>query len=134
MWSDRKVAALPLFPLLRRSTIEVHPNFSEAPHSRSSIPHAKTNLNENQNASRRIIPWPKSSKRFFFSEIKIDIPTICSQGTPSFGNKIAEMCYLYRRTGLLYIYTVYFFTPFIVSPLLSSAPSLIWGTIVNRTK
>ena len=35
----------------------------------------------------------------FFFEVKIDIPTIWDKGTPSFRNEIAEMCYLYRRTG-----------------------------------
>ena len=34
-----------------------------------------------------------------FFEIKIDLPTIWGLGTPPFRNKIAEMCYLYRRTG-----------------------------------
>ena len=33
-------------------------------------------------------------------EIKLSIPTIWAQGTPSLGNKIAEMCHRYRRTGL----------------------------------
>ena len=82
-----------------RSTIEVHPKYSEFTPLRSSIPHPKTDFSKNQNASRRIIPWPKSTKRFFFVEIKIDIPTTWGRRTPSFGNKIAEMCYLYRRTG-----------------------------------
>ena len=82
----------------RHSTIEVPPDFSEAPHSRSPIPHPKTDLSKNQIASRRIIPWPESYKTFFFG-IKIEIPTIWGRGTPSFGYKIAEMCYLYRRTG-----------------------------------
>ena len=37
-------------------------------------------------------------KTFFF-KIKIGIPTIWGRGTPPpFRNKIAEMCYLYRRT------------------------------------
>ena len=44
-------------------------------------------------------PMAQVYKTFVF-EIKIDIPTISGQGTPSFRNKIAEMCYLYRRTGL----------------------------------
>ena len=38
-------------------------------------------------------------KTFCFLEIKIDIPTTWSQGTPSFRIKRAEMCYLYRRMG-----------------------------------
>ena len=79
--------------------IEIPPRFSEAPHLRSSIPHPKTDFSKNQIASRRILPWAESTNVFF--EIKIGIPTISGQGTPSFRNKIAEMCYLYRRTGLL---------------------------------
>ena len=51
--------------LQRRSTIEVHPNFSEAPHFRSSIPHPKTDFSKNQIASWRIVPWPESTKRVF---------------------------------------------------------------------
>ena len=70
--------------------IAVHPEFTEAPHLRSSIPHPKTDFSKNQIASRRIIPWPESTKRFF-SEIKIGIPTIWGVGTPSFKNKTAEM-------------------------------------------
>ena len=42
--------------------MEVHPNFSEAPHLRSSIPHPKTESSKNQIESRRIIPWPKYAK------------------------------------------------------------------------
>ena len=36
----------------RRSTIESHPDFPEAPHSKSSIPHSKTDFNKNEIASR----------------------------------------------------------------------------------
>ena len=83
----------------RHSTIEVHPKFSEAPHLRSSIPHPITDFSKNQKASRRKLPGPKSTTSFFF-EIKIGNPTISGQGTPSFRNNIAEMCFLYyRRTG-----------------------------------
>ena len=49
----------------RRSTIEVHPIFSEALHFRSSIPHLKTDFSKNQIASRPIIPWPESRKHLF---------------------------------------------------------------------
>ena len=72
------------------------PNFSEAPDLRSFIPYPKTDFSKNQIASRPIIPWPESTN---FFGIKIDIPTNWGQGTPSFRNKIAEMCYLYSRTG-----------------------------------
>ena len=50
--------------LPRRSTIEVRPTFSEAPHVRSSIPHPKTDISRSQNKSRRITPWPESTTRF----------------------------------------------------------------------
>ena len=50
--------------LLRRSTIEVHPTFSEAPRVRSSIPHPRTDFSKNQIASWRIISWSESRKRF----------------------------------------------------------------------
>ena len=36
----------------KRSTIEVHPNFSEAPHLRGSIPRPKPDSSKNQIASR----------------------------------------------------------------------------------
>ena len=39
-------------------------------------------------------------KKLFF-EINVDIPTIWGIRTPFFKTKIAEMCYVYRRTGLL---------------------------------
>ena len=37
---------------MRQSTIEVHPNLSEAPHLGSSIPHPKPDFSENPIASR----------------------------------------------------------------------------------
>ena len=47
-------------------------DFSEAPHLRSSMPHPKTDFSEKiKKASRRIIPWPKSTKRFFFSNSRL---------------------------------------------------------------
>ena len=84
----------------RRSTIEVHPEFSEAPHFRSSIPHPKTDCSKNQNASRRKLPWPKSTKSFF-SKSRLAFRRFGVKQKTSFRNKIAEMCYLYRRTGPL---------------------------------
>ena len=63
--------------------MEVHPNFSDAPRLRSSIPHPETDFSQNQNASRRIIPRPKSAKRFFF-EIKIGISDDSSSRNPVF--------------------------------------------------
>ena len=60
---------------------------------RSSVPHSKTDFSKNQIASRRITPWPKSTKRFFRNQD-------WGEGTLIFRKKIAEMCYLYRRTGL----------------------------------
>ena len=80
---------------MRSSAIEVHPNISEASHLRSSIPQPKTDFRKNQIAPRRIIPWPDSStkKRFFFRNQD------WGTRTASFRNKIAEMGYLFRRTG-----------------------------------
>ena len=85
--------------LLRCSTIEVHPNFSEAPFLRSSIPLPKTDFSKNQIASRRIIPLPESTI-VFFSNSSLAFRRFWDQGTPSFRNKIPEICYLHRRTGL----------------------------------
>ena len=55
----------------RRSTIEVHPNFSEAPHVRSSIPLPKPEFSRNQNASRRIFPYGPSLQNVFFSKSRL---------------------------------------------------------------
>ena len=57
--------------MLRRSTIEVHPTFSEAPHLTSSIPHPKTEFSKSQNASRRIIPHGLSLQNAFFSKSRL---------------------------------------------------------------
>ena len=38
---------------------------SEDPHLRSSMPHPKADFSKNQNESRRVIPWPEPSKRYF---------------------------------------------------------------------
>ena len=93
--SLNKIGIPTIFSETRRSTmIEVHPNVSEAPHLRSSIPLPKIDFSKTQNASRRIIPYGPSLQNVFFFEI-----TTWDQGTVSFRNKIAEMCYLYRRTG-----------------------------------
>ena len=47
--------------------IEVHPKLSEAPHLSSSIPRPRIDIIENQFALRPIIiPWPESTKRFYF--------------------------------------------------------------------
>ena len=51
---------------VRRSTIKVHPNFSKAPHLRSSLPHLKTDFSKKtQIASRRIILGPSLENVFF---------------------------------------------------------------------
>ena len=46
--------------------IDVHPNFSEAPHLRRSISHAKTEFSRNKIASPWTIPWPQHTKTSFF--------------------------------------------------------------------
>ena len=53
----------------------------EAPHLKSSIPHPKTDVSKNLNASRRIIPLPKSAKRFF-SKSRLAFPTIFGVNEP----------------------------------------------------
>ena len=62
---------LRLLPMqeLRRSTIEVHPNFSEAPHVKGFIPHLKTGSSNNKVTPRQIIPWPKYPKAPFFKTV-----------------------------------------------------------------
>ena len=66
----------------RRSTIGVHPIFSEASSLKGApLSHPKTDFSKNQIASRRTIPWPESTKRFCFS-IKIGIPTISGRESP----------------------------------------------------
>ena len=54
----------------RRSTIDVHPNFSAAPHLGSSVPLPKTAFSKNKNASRPIFPWSESTF-FFFSKSRL---------------------------------------------------------------
>ena len=65
-----------------------------------------------------------------FFEIKIDIPKIWDKGTPSFRNKRAEMCYLYRRTGPLLSYTVHppYVTDHVSRDILPNALSHSWAT------
>ena len=45
--------------------LEVHPEFSEAPHSRSPIPHPKPDFSKNQIESPSIFPLPKYTKGHF---------------------------------------------------------------------
>ena len=81
---------------MRRSPVEVHPNFSEAPHSRSSTPHPKTDLSKNQIASRRIIPCP--NRHVIFRN------KICHSDDFGLWNSVVqqtffqEKCYIYLRT------------------------------------
>ena len=84
----------------RHSAIEVHPNFSEAPHSRSSIPHPKTCFSKKSKFIATNNPMARAYKSFFFRNSRLTFRQFGGgQGTPSFRNKIAERCYLYRRTG-----------------------------------
>ena len=85
----------------RRSTIEVHPSFSKAPHFRSAIPHPKTDFRTNQNASRQIIPWPKSTIRFFFSKSRLTFRRMEVKETRLAEKKIAKMCstFIVERVG-----------------------------------
>ena len=52
----------------RRSTIGVHHIFSEAPHSRSSIPHPKTDSSKNQICTPMNSPMAPSIQTRHFSE------------------------------------------------------------------
>ena len=64
------------------------------------MPHPKTDVSKNQNCIAANNSMARVYKTFFFPKIKIDIPTILGfKEPPSFRNKIAEMCCLYRRTG-----------------------------------
>ena len=54
---------------------EVHPNFSEAPHLRGSIPHPKTDFSKNQIAPPMNNPMAQLYKNVIFRN-KIGIPTI----------------------------------------------------------
>ena len=78
--------------VLMHATIEVHLNVSEAPHLRSSIPHPKTDFQQKSKYVAANNPMAQVYKVFFWR--------FWGQEIPSFRNKIAETCYLYRRTGL----------------------------------
>ena len=58
-------------PWQRRSTIEVHPIFSEAPHLRSSIPRPKTDFQQKSKCLVANNPMAQVYKTFFFFGIKI---------------------------------------------------------------
>ena len=59
-------------PFMRRSTIELHPIFSEAPHVRSSMPHPKTDLKQKSYRIAANNPMARVYKTFFI-EIKIGV-------------------------------------------------------------
>ena len=73
----------------RRSKIEGHPDFSDAPDSRSSIPHPKTDSSKNQ------IAWPESRK-LFLSKSRLAFQRFGLKEARLSETKIiiiAEMCY-----------------------------------------
>ena len=82
---------------MRRSTIDIHPNFSEAPDLRSSIPHPKTNFSTIQIASRRILPWPENTIASLF-ETRFTFRRVWVKEPRPWENISAEMGHLYRRT------------------------------------
>ena len=84
----------------RRSTVvEVHPDSSEAPHLKSTLSHPKNGLRgKNEFLPDENSRGPSIQNHIFRN--KIDVPTILGGGGPSFRNKKAEMCYLYRRKHL----------------------------------
>ena len=57
---------LALIEAVRHSTIEVHPEVSEAPHLKSSLPHPKTDFSLVSDCIPTILPWPKDTKTSFF--------------------------------------------------------------------
>ena len=56
------------FGLRRRSTAEALPNFSEAPHLRSSTPNAKIDFSKSQTVFRCIFPRPEYTMKSIFSK------------------------------------------------------------------
>ena len=81
--------------MARHSTTEVHPKFSEAPRLRTSIPRPKNGLQQKSKRIAANVPMALVFKTLFF-EIKIGVKELRLSET-----KIAEMCYLYRITGLM---------------------------------
>ena len=82
--------------LSRRSTIEVHTNFSEGPHLKCSIPHPKTDSTaKHQITSRWIVPWPEYSKTSFFETRLLAFRRFWVKKPRHSENSITEMCYLY---------------------------------------
>ena len=95
------VASFSLFHPMRRSTIKIHPNFSEAPHLRSSIPtvsHPKTDSSKKSSCIPMNTPIAQGHIYVMF-RYKIGILTFLSQGDPSFRKHITEnVLALDRRT------------------------------------
>ena len=85
---------------MRRSTIEVHPIFSEAPHLRSSVSHAKTDFSTNHTAFQLILPWFKLTKTPLF-ETRLAFRRFWMKVPRDPQNTLAEMCYLYRKRRLM---------------------------------
>ena len=85
---------------LGRSSVEVHPNFYEAPYLTSSIPIPKTDLRKYQIASRYLIPWPHVCQTVILRKNISIMPTIMGLRGPVGREKTfyPKMCYLYRRT------------------------------------
>ena len=63
-----------LAPPMRRSTVEVHPELSEAPHLRSSLPHPKNDIGKTQLLADGKSHGPNILNVIFRS--KIDVSTI----------------------------------------------------------
>ena len=83
------------------SAIGVHPNYSEARHLRSSVPHSKPDISKNQIASLWMIPLPKQTYTPFIFRNTINhwLSDYFGLWSPVLRKTFsAEMCYFYRRT------------------------------------
>ena len=67
----------------RRSTMEIHPTFSAAPHFRGSIPHPKTDFQQESNCIPMNNPMAQVCENVIFRS-KIGLPTFLGHGAPSF--------------------------------------------------
>ena len=81
----------------RCSTIQVHPNVSEAPHFRSSRPHPKTHFSKNKKGMPINIPIAQVHEIAIF-EPRLAFRRFWVKEPRHSKNKRAEKCYPYRRT------------------------------------
>ena len=82
------------FSLQRRSTIKVHPNFSEAPQLRSSVPPPENRLRQKSNGIPMNDPTAQVFKNVIF-ETRLAFSDDFGLRSPVIQKKIAEVCHLY---------------------------------------